>query len=134
MSTGNEENSFGFSSELDTAFLKELYGDDLQQAELVFESSLQQIEMDLPVMREQFGAGDVGGLKKTVHKLKPLFGYIGLNPVQEEYSHFEAQCQTAPDAQTLHGDFKRLLESTEAAHRTIETEWMRLQKFNTQFQ
>ena len=71
--------AFYFSPELDTAFLQELYGDDLQQAEFVFESTVQQLRNELPLVESRFHDGDIAGLKKVVHKMKPLFGYTGLN-------------------------------------------------------
>ncbi len=45
----NEEHKilFAFSPDLDVDFLQELYGDDLQQAEMVFESSVQQLRNEL---------------------------------------------------------------------------------------
>lgn len=87
----NEEQkiSFRFSPELDIDFLQELYGEDLQQAEMVFESSAQQLRTELSLAEARFHDGDIPGLKKAVHKIKPLFGYIGLNKIMSEFAAFE---------------------------------------------
>ena len=55
---------FLFSPELDNTFLQELYSEDLQQAEMVFESSIQQLRNEQQLAEARFYDGDIAGLKK----------------------------------------------------------------------
>ena len=77
---------FLFSSELDNTFLQELYSEDLQQAEMVFESSIQQLHHEQQLAEARFYDGDIPGLKKIIHKMKPLFGYIGMTKTMEDFN------------------------------------------------
>jgi len=131
----NEEHKilFAFSAELDVEFLQELYGEDLQQAEMVFESSVQQLRNELVLAEARFHAGDTPGLKKVVHKMKPLFGYIGLNEIMQEFAAFEDVCVKAESIAETEKGFNDIATVTEQAIQKIEKEIRRLKQFNTQY-
>jgi hypothetical protein len=133
MNKGEPEILFEFSPGLDTAFLRELYGDDLQQAEVIFESSLKQLKSEIMVAESRFHDGDVSGLKKVVHKMKPLFGYVGLGNMQEAFSAFEEDCARAQSPEEIVRGFGQLMDDTEKALQIIEAELKRLVQYNTQF-
>jgi len=125
--------AFHFSPGLDTAFLRELYGEDIQQAELVFESTVQQLRSELPLVESRFHDGDTAGLKKVVHKMKPLFGYIGLNEIMQEFTSFEAvcaQCETMAEAES---GFHHIIALSLEAVKIAENEIKRLKQYNTQY-
>jgi hypothetical protein len=133
MSKGDPQILFSFSPELDTDFLRELYVDDFRQAELVFESSLQQLRSEFSLARARFHDGDITGLKKVIHKVKPIFGYVGMNKVQEEYKDFEESCVNARSAADIESGFGLIIGITEQAIQKMETELKRLKQYNTQF-
>ncbi len=124
---------FAFSEELDTAFLHDLYGDDLQQAEMVFESSAQQIKTEIVLAQARFHDGDLQGLKKVIHKMKPLFGYIGMNEVMEEFAAFEKVCLEEKTAANIEQKFQYILITTQQSLLKAEKEVKRLKQFNTQY-
>ncbi|HRN57748.1 MAG TPA: hypothetical protein PLL71_14920 [Agriterribacter sp.] len=121
---------FHFSSELDIAFLQELYSDDLQQAEMVFESSVQQLRNEQQLAESRFHDGDMPGLKKVIHKMKPLLGYLGMNKYMEEFAAFEQSC-TRPAA--AEDGFHHIKAITLEAIKTAEAEIKRLKQHNTQY-
>ncbi|PVD54204.1 hypothetical protein DC498_02145 [Terrimonas sp.] len=131
----NTENKimFAFSEELDTAFLYDLYGDDLQQAEMVFESSAQQIKTEIVLAQARFYDSDLQGLKKVIHKMKPLFGYIGMNEAMEEFAAFEKVCQEEKTAADIEQKFQYILITTQQSLLKAEKEVKRLKQFNTQY-
>ena len=131
----NEEHKilFAFSPELDVDFLQELYGEDLQQAEMVFESSVQQLRNELVLAEARFHAGDTPGLKKVIHKMKPLFGYIGLNEIMQEFAAFEEVCLKAGSIIEAEKGFNDITSVTQQAIQKIEKEIKRLKQFNTQY-
>ncbi|MBX2924082.1 MAG: hypothetical protein KF746_17920 [Chitinophagaceae bacterium] len=124
---------FAFSPDLDSDFLKDLYGEDLQQAEAVFESSVQQLRNELLLAQARFHAGDTAGLKKVVHKMKPLFGYIGLNEIMQQFAAFEEVCVKATSITETEKGFNDITSITEQAIQKIEKETRRLKQFNTQY-
>ncbi|PWU01712.1 MAG: hypothetical protein C5B52_06735 [Bacteroidetes bacterium] len=133
MNKGEPQILFAFSPELDTAFLQDLYGDDLHQAEMIFESSLNQLKAELPVAETKFHDGDLSGLKKIIHKLKPVFGYVGMNDLQERYREFEDGCGQAQSVAEIEPTFSQIIRISEQAIQKIEEELNRLKQFNIQF-
>lgn len=131
----NEEQKilFTYSPELDASFLQELYGEDLQQAEMVFESSAQQLKSELSLAEARFHDGDIPGLKKVVHKMKPLFGYIGMNKIMSEFAAFEQECAQATEPAIVESGFQRLRMITEEALQKVDSETKRLKQYNTQY-
>lgn len=131
----NEEQKilFRYSQELDVSYLQELYGEDLQQAEMVFESSAQQLKSELSLAEARFHDGDIPGLKKIVHKMKPLFGYIGLNKIMSEFAAFEQECAQVIEPASVESGFQRIRMITEEALQKVDTETKRLKQYNTQY-
>ena len=125
--------AFHFSPELDTAFLQELYGEDLQQAEFVFESTAKQLRNELPLVESRFHDGDIAGLKKAVHKMKPLFGYTGLNETMLQFASFEQVCAQAGTMAEAESGFHHLVTIGLESIKIIENEIKRLKQYNTQY-
>ncbi len=123
---------FNFSPQLDVVFLAGLYDTDYEQAELVFETSSEQIRIELQHAREKFSAGDAAALKKVVHKMKPLFGYVGLNKIISDFAAFEEVCAGAEYISQTENGFNHIVAITEEALQTIDSEATRLKQFNTQ--
>jgi len=84
-----------FSGRFDSAFLEDLYSDDLETAIEMFGSSLHHIALELTLIEECFRNGDPEGLRRLFHKIKPLFGYVGLPAFQERLHRFEKVCTEA---------------------------------------
>lgn len=124
---------FTFSEGLDTSFLQDLYGDDLQQAEIVFESSAQQMKTEIVLAQAKFYDGDLQGLKKVIHKMKPLFGYIGMNEIMEEFAAFENVCGDGKSVSDIEQQFQHILIATQQSLLRAEKEVNRLKQFNTQY-
>lgn len=124
---------FLFSSELDTTFLQELYGDDTQQAEIVFESSVQQLKSEIILAESKFHDGDIPGLKKVIHKMKPLFGYLGMNDTMQEFAAFEDVCILAKTPAGVESGFDNITAITQQSIQKAETEIKRLKQYNTQY-
>lgn len=123
---------FEFSPELDNGFLQELYGDDFQQAEAVFEATVMQLVAEKKLAESRFHEGEILGLKKVTHKMKPLFGYVGLNEIMSTFAAFEEKCLNSGDITEVENDFLNIVSITEDAVKKIEKEVKRLKQFNTQ--
>lgn len=127
-----EENQEGFeySEKFDRHFLLELYSGDTQTAEEIFGSSINQIRMEFPLIESLAARGDVEGLRRAFHKIKPLFGYTGLLSVQDYVQEFETRCQGAVSVQDIQGAYENIMDIVREAVDGIVREHGKLKEFN----
>ena len=74
---------------------------------------------------------DIPALKSAIHKIKPLFGFVGLTGLQTRCLQFENSCLQASDSQ-LADTFPPLEDQLLKARAVIEKEQIRLADFNRQ--
>ena len=74
---------------------------------------------------------DRQALKSAIHKIKPLFGFVGLTTLQSQCLKFENSCLEAAEA-TLEAPFAALMQKLTEARSIIEKEKKRLTEFNRQ--
>ncbi len=63
--------------------------------------------------------------------MKPLFGYIGLNEIMQEFAAFEEVCLKAGSITETENGFNDITTVTEQAIQKVEKEIKRLKQFNT---
>src|SRR5690606_37112033 len=80
---------FIFNDKIDHEFLFNLYEDDLQYLIQVFETSLESLGQELQSLYEAYEHSDLTNIKKTIHKIKPVFGFTGLLEHQNIIEEFE---------------------------------------------
>jgi hypothetical protein len=110
-----KDNQYVFSEHFDRQFLEELYAGDTESAAEVFQASLVQIVDEMKLADEKAAAGDIEGLRKIYHKIKPLFGYMGLLSVQDFVQHFEDQCRDSvlmTDIQVSYENIKEIIRGS----------------------
>ena len=130
MKKGYHHDTFSFSTHFDRQFLDALYEGDLQSAEEVFHSAVVQIAQELDDAEVLFSNNDITGVRKIFHRIKPLFGYVGLLHIQEQVNAFEEQCIQAPDAELLLDAFKNIKTVVRDASSKIAAEKNRLSDYN----
>ncbi|MBY0535942.1 MAG: Hpt domain-containing protein [Chitinophagaceae bacterium] len=108
MSQAPNAKPFIFNNKFDTGFLQSMYDDDFTYIQEVFTITLDQLSTDLPVVQTDFEKGDIASLKKSVHKVKPSFGYVGLLGTEQACKDFEDLCGTTSDMAVLIAPFKNL--------------------------
>ena len=82
MSNQAEHNTFIFNDKIDRELLFSLYEDDFPYMEEIFSITLSQIKPHISQLKAAFESGDKEELRKSAHKLKPSFGYVGLPAMQ----------------------------------------------------
>ena len=110
-----KDNQYVFSDHFDRQFLEELYAGDTEAAAEVFHASLVQIVDEMKLADEKFADGDITGVRKIYHKIKPLFGYMGLLSVQDFVQHFEDHCRDTvliADIQTAFENIKEIIRGS----------------------
>jgi HPt (histidine-containing phosphotransfer) domain-containing protein len=123
------DNAFTFSPPIDSQYLIELYAGDYEMIAETFSDVLQDYDGFVQQILSGYEQGDRIALKSAVHKIKPLFGFIGLLAVQAQCQDFENTClQSDPTA--LAADFNLMKTSFLSVRSLIEREKTRLEAFN----
>jgi hypothetical protein len=123
------DNNFAFSPPIDSQYLIELYAGDYVMIGETFSDVLMEYDDFVRHIYDGFEQNDRTALKSAVHKIKPLFGFVGLLTVQAECQDFENNCLQADD-QSLASRFARLKDKLLTIRPVIQKEKDRLQEFN----
>ncbi|MGL6268297.1 MAG: hypothetical protein ACRC2O_10220 [Chitinophagaceae bacterium] len=110
-----KDSQYVFSDHFDRQFLEDLYAGDTEAAAEVFQASLVQIVEEMMLADERAAEGDIPGIRKIYHKIKPLFGYMGLLSVQDFVQHFEDQCSDSvliSDIQVAYDNIKEIIRGS----------------------
>lgn len=129
---GRPNESYQFSDQFDQQFLMELYGDDMKSAEEVFQSSIVQIHQELQEAEKLFISRSITEVRKIFHRIKPLFGYVGLISVQDFIQKFEDNCIHYHEIDGLTLAFENIKEIVQDASGKIREEKERLSAYNKQ--
>jgi hypothetical protein len=122
---------FIFNEKIDSAWLFSLYEDDYEYIAEVFNSSLDSFKEDLPAFTGAFETSDITTLKKSAHKIKPVFGFAGLLHHQEMMGRFENACLNASNTSNLTMHYIELLELIQEGKNIIQEEYNRLTAFTS---
>jgi hypothetical protein len=124
------QTAYVFSDHFNQAYLEDLYGGDLRTAEEVFASSIREISSEIALAAVLFDQGNVDGVRRIYHKIKPLFGYVGLLPVQEFVQQFEDNCTRHAVTGDLLFAFNQVNEIILDALHLIREEQIKLRTYN----
>jgi HPt (histidine-containing phosphotransfer) domain-containing protein len=122
-------NSFIFSDGIDTAYLNSLYGDDYIYLQEVFDTVLKDYKSLTDNIDFSYTSGDRMALRAAVHKIKPVFGFVGLTAIQTECQEFEDSCNNV-SFENLARDFELLKEKLTQSRYLLEEEKKKLEIFN----
>ncbi|MDP4129057.1 MAG: Hpt domain-containing protein [Bacteroidota bacterium] len=124
-------NSFIFNAEIDTNYLQSLYGDDYVYLQEVFATVLNDYESLTDNIEYSFTSGNLTALRAAVHKIKPVFGFVGMTAVQQECQQFENSCGTVTSPDMLARDFEVLKNRIILSRQVLEEEKKKLEIFNS---
>jgi HPt (histidine-containing phosphotransfer) domain-containing protein len=125
-------NSFIFNPEIDTTYLHSLYGDDFLYLQEVFTTVLSDYGSLADNIEQSYSSGNLTALKAAVHKIKPVFGFVGMTGVQQACQQFEHSCSTAGSPEMLNNEFEALKNKIFHSRQLIEEEVKKLEIFNRQ--
>ena len=129
MNNPQSDNTFNFSPPIDSRYLIELYAGDYVMIGETFADVLKEYDVFVQHINDSYEEGDRPALKSAVHKIKPLFGFVGLLTLQAECQDFENRCLQA-GADVLAASFTALKDKLLNIRTLIKTEKERLQQFN----
>lgn len=122
-------NTFVFSPPIDSRYLIELYAGDYAMIEETFADVSHEYDGFVERIVSSFRENDRPALKSAVHKIKPLFGFVGLTGLEALCTQFENACLNA-DGSQLGESFSALERQLIEAKLIIQSEWTRLAAFN----
>jgi HPt (histidine-containing phosphotransfer) domain-containing protein len=122
-------NTFQFSPPIDSRYLIELYAGDYDMIGETFTDVLTEYDVFVQHIIDGYEQNDRVALKSAVHKIKPLFGFVGLLALQAECQDFENSCLQA-ETGALAASFATLRDKLLKIRTVIETEKDRLLQFN----
>src|ERR1035438_7249938 len=115
-------NSFIFNDKIDVQCINDLYGDDYPYIEEVFTTVLTEYKVLAENITGYYASEDIPALKSAVHKIKPIFGFVGFTEVQQQCQHFENLCQSASSFELLTNDYSELNDTLINSKSLIEEE------------
>ena len=121
---------FQFDRRIDTGILYSLYENDYLFIEEIFKTILKHYDEDVQAFKGQYLAGNLEELKKAAHKIKPVFGYIGLPDVQRYCGDFEEECAKAEAIEEIRPDCEQLLQQFAECKQLIESDLQKLSDYN----
>ncbi len=122
---------FTFSDAINSGYIIDLYAGDYVMIEETFGDVLREYDGFVDRILTSYHEKDRPALKSAIHKIKPLFGFVGLTSIQALCLQFENSCLEAPDA-ALAEAFPPLEVQLRSARGIIEIEKGRLEEFNKQ--
>lgn len=120
---------FVFSDAINSHYIIELYAGDYIMIEETFDDVLREYDVFVGRIIITYHEGDKTGLKSAVHKIKPLFGFVGLTTLQSQCLQFENSCLSISSAE-LANAFTSLKSNLLEAKAIIAKEKQRLTAFN----
>ena len=91
------ENLFPDHLDLDTDYLNATYGDDPDTAMMMFENYLEELPVNLQLLKNSFDKQDITTFRQLIHKQKPAFSYVGLTEITEKFHQLQTTCQHPED-------------------------------------
>ena len=129
MNNSLSDTTFSFSPPIDGKYLFDLYAGDYVMIEETFADVLKDYDSFAQVIFSSYQAKNIPALKSAFHKIKPLFGFVGLLSIQAQCQDFENACQRA-EIPEWDDSFNALKISILEARSFIEKEKARLAAYN----
>jgi HPt (histidine-containing phosphotransfer) domain-containing protein len=90
-----------YHEKLDTETLKSLYEDDVEHAEVVFRQFMKSVPGQMAGIDTSFAENSIDTFREKVHKVKPVFSFVGLSALNEQATALEVQCKSVNNLQEL---------------------------------
>lgn len=119
---------FAFDPRLDAGLLHDFYEGDKEHASMVFENFLQSIGNQLDDLEENFKSGNYEIFRQQVHKIKPVFSFIGLPALTEEAELLENECKQHLGSESIKPLYNSLRDHIVEFIPVIENELVKLKQ------
>jgi len=118
-----------FSGRFDSSFLSQLYGGDMDSAREIFDTSVHHLSLELKNAINHYENGDLAALRRVFHKIKPLYGYVGLPTLHDHILRFENKCAEVSDISELRYEFEKIISTIGDSLHILRQELGRMRSF-----
>lgn len=119
-----------FSGIFDSSFLSQLYGGDMDSARELFDTSVHHLSLELKNAINHYNNGDIVALRRVFHKIKPLYGYVGLPALHDHVLRFENKCEMVTDTSELRDEFEMMISTIGDSLHVLRQELGRMRSFS----
>ena len=121
---------FQFNRQIDADLLYSLYESDYLYIEEIFNITLTHYDEDVDVFATHHHTGNLDGLKRAVHKLKPVFGFVAMPGVEQCCIDFEEKYTRTTDMRELRTDSEKLLHRFKESKKILKEDLQKLSAHN----
>ena len=121
-------NGFQFKEDFDGQFLADMY-EDLNQLDETFTVVIAQLKEELLLVDKPYETKDKDGIRKIFHKIKPLWGYVGMNKMQGDTQLFETACTQKEKFEDIEAEYFAIRKKSADALQCLTEESDRLKLF-----
>lgn len=121
---------FIFNSLLDSEMLESLYENDIAYAQEVFAGFLSETTNSLSQINQYFSEGDLHGLRRVFHKIKPTFSLVGLTPLTHQCEAFIVCCDRCEAARDVADEFDEITRTINRSLPIIHEEITRMKNYS----
>jgi hypothetical protein len=123
---------FVFNNALCQTTLSNLYSDDYLTAEAVFSTFEEEIGAYMITLRDSFMKRNLAEFSSIVHKIKPVYNYVGLAAIYDRLLSLENDCKMAKSMDSMAEDYNYIITETDKFRPLIKNELERLIKYNAE--
>lgn len=123
---------FVFNSALCQTTLSNLYSDDYLTAEAVFSTFEEEIDGYIGIFRDSFSKRNLAEFSAIVHKIKPVYNYVGLTTIYERLLSVENNCKMLQSLDSMTEDYDFIISETDKFRPLIKNELERLIRYNAE--
>lgn len=120
------ESVFMFDERLDREFLESMFEGDLDHARVVFEQFLQLAPAQMQEIESRYQEGILEEFRQKVHKIKPVFSFVGLTQMTSLAESLENQCKLAGSVNQVSSLYEEFRNNYAQFFPVIENEYSRL--------
>lgn len=95
-----------FNERLDCEALMEMYEGDYEHAEVVFGQFIKNAPVQMLGIAASFEQDAVEEFRAKIHKLKPVFTFVGLTSLSRQAAQLEDQCKTAGTVKVMDAGYQ----------------------------
>lgn len=126
----NEIAGFSLHPLLNTAVIKDFFGDDTQHLQSIFADFLQEAPLFSGDIQQAWQTNDMAGLRAVIHRFRPLYFYVGLSTFYEQLEVFENLVAGESCKKAAEDQYNLALKYIGQGQQLIAAELTRMKEYN----
>lgn len=123
-----ENLSIIFDQRLNIEFLQSIYEDDVEHALMVFSQFLEMAPSLMKEIEVSYESGVVESFRQKIHKIKPVFSFVGLTELTAKAEILEKKCKEISLIAEISNQYKEFKNQYSEGFPIIQNEVKRLEE------